>query len=392
MLTSAVPQCSVSRSFMLHSTHRFALLLALLISADFTTAAAAQEPVGELDAMGISAEKNAVPVRTSINVLSGSSIEAGMQIATLRLKRGGRVMLCPGTKLEITAAPDGRGLMFRLGRGNLEMDYPLESVADTLLTPNLRLLMSGPGVLHQAVAVSPNGDICVQSLPANTTWVVISETKGDATYQMPSGDEVVFQGGRISGALPAQQNCGCPSSPRKDIANTAVSVGAQPTQPSSKPQPVVANPQAPVDALSAPRARPTTRDLAATASSLPLRQDQPASVERRAQPGQAGTTLPSSNAPSGHGELAAPAAAADLGGSLTVQVGAFSVKDNAYRLADQLKGKHYPVEVFERTDSAHRLWYVVRVGRYANRALARAAAAKLASEDNLGLKPFICAM
>ena len=389
ILMSALPQCSVSRSFMLRSTHRFALLLALLISADFTTAAAAQEPVGELDAMGTSAEKNAVPVRTSINVLSGSSIEAGMQIATLRLKRGGRVTVCPGTKLEITAAPDGRSLMFRLGSGNLEMDYPLETVADTLLTPNLRLLMSGPGVLHQAVAVSPNGDICVQSLPANTTWVVISETKGDATYQMPSGDEVVFQGGRISGALPAQQNCGCPSFPLKDIANTAASVGAQPTQPSSKPQPVVADQQVPVDAPSAPRAKPTTRDLAATVSNLPLRQDQPASVERRAQPGQAaGTTSPLPNAPSGHRELAAPAAAA----ALTVQVGAFSVKNNAYRLADQLKGKHYPVEVFERTDSAHRLWYVVRVGRYANRALARAAAAKLASEDNLGLKPFICAM
>jgi len=98
------------------------------------------------------------------------------------------------------------------------------------------------------------------------------------------------------------------------------------------------------------------------------------------------------HSPSGQKELAGEAAR-DRGRSFAIQVGAFKVKDNAYRLADYLKSKrHYQVEVLQRKDSAHQLWYLVRVGRYAARALADSVAAKLASEADLGLKPFVCEM
>ena len=68
------------------------------------------------------------------------------------------------------------------------------------------------------------------------------------------------------------------------------------------------------------------------------------------------------------------------------------MKENAYRLAERLKSKQYPVEVREVSDSSNQLWYVVRVGKYENRSLADSVAAKLASEENLGLKPIVCAM
>jgi len=81
-----------------------------------------------------------------------------------------------------------------------------------------------------------------------------------------------------------------------------------------------------------------------------------------------------------------------MSGSFTVQVGSFRVKENAYRLAERLKSRQYPVEVREVSDSSNQLWYVVRVGKYENRSLADSAAAKLASEENLGLKPIVCAI
>jgi len=62
-------------------------------------------------------------------------------------------------------------------------------------------------------------------------------------------------------------------------------------------------------------------------------------------------------------------------------------------LADGLKNKGYPdVNVVERKDSPRQLWYLVRVGRYEDRALAHSLATKLASEDDLELKPFIGVM
>jgi cell division septation protein DedD len=76
---------------------------------------------------------------------------------------------------------------------------------------------------------------------------------------------------------------------------------------------------------------------------------------------------------------------------VSVQVGAFKIKENADRLSDRLKNKAYEAEVVRREDSEHQIWYLVRVGRYTDRALARSVAEKLAAEVGLNLKPLICA-
>ena len=95
------------------------------------------------------------------SVLSGSSIQAGAQAATLKLERGGSLLVCEGTKLSVTSSQNGRQLLLSLNSGNLELNYPLGTEADTLLTPDLRLLLPGPGTVHVAVRVAPHGDTCV---------------------------------------------------------------------------------------------------------------------------------------------------------------------------------------------------------------------------------------
>jgi hypothetical protein len=174
VLASGMLRCSPVRSFALLSARRSALLLTLVSWAVFATPVAAQRSVRDLDAIGVKTDREGIPSRSRINLLSGSSIKAALQIATLRLNRGGKIRVCPGTRLAITTSPYGPGLIFQLDGGNLELDYPLASVADTLVTPKLRLLMSGPGMLHRAEGVGSTGDMCVQSLPANRTWVVVT--------------------------------------------------------------------------------------------------------------------------------------------------------------------------------------------------------------------------
>ncbi len=102
--------------------------------------------------------------------------------------------MCEGTKLSLTSSQSGRQLLLSLNSGNLELNYPLGTEADTLLTPDLRLLMPGPGTVHVAVRVAPNGDTCVQSLPWNSAAVVISESMGDDTYQVKPDEAVMFKG------------------------------------------------------------------------------------------------------------------------------------------------------------------------------------------------------
>ena len=189
----------------------FCLLPTLLVCA-LQGSAAAQQAIGELYAADASVKGAVVLAGSGTSVLSGSSIQAGAQAATLKLERGGNLLVCEGTKLSITASQSGREMLFGLNSGNVEMNYPLGAEADTLLTPDLRLLMPGPGTVHVAVRFSAQGDTCVQSLPGNVAAIVVSETMGDATYQVKPDEAVLFKTGHLGQAIQSKQNCGCPAS------------------------------------------------------------------------------------------------------------------------------------------------------------------------------------
>jgi hypothetical protein len=223
---------------MLSLPHRFLFLLAIL-ALWMRGTAEAQQTLGELYATDARVKGAVVLAGSGTSVLSGSSIAAGAQTATLKLERGGSLLVCSGTNLSVNASQNGRELMFSLNSGNLEMNYPLGAAADTLLTPDLRLLLPGPGTVHVAVKVTPQGDTCVQSLPWNVASIVVSETMGDATYQVKPDEAVLFKGGHLSEAAATKQNCGCPISQPTQVARTAPPPPAEskPAPPPPKPAP-----------------------------------------------------------------------------------------------------------------------------------------------------------
>jgi hypothetical protein len=210
-----------------------------MLSALFVCAAqseaGAQQAIGELYATDASVKGSVVLAGSGTSVLSGSSIQAGAQSATLKLERGGTLLVCEGTKLSITASQSGREMLLSLNSGNVEMNYPLGAEADTLLTPDLRLLMPGPGTVHAAVRVSAQGDTCVQSLMGNVAAIVVSETMGDATYQVKPDEAVLFKSGHLNQASQSKQNCGCRIS--QPIA-TQVAKAAPLPVPAATPKPV----------------------------------------------------------------------------------------------------------------------------------------------------------
>lgn len=216
--------------------HLASFLLPLLCSLA-PTAALAQQTIGELYAADASVKGSVILANSGTSVLSGSSIQAGAQSAMLKLERGGTLQVCEGTKLSVTASQNGRELLFSLNSGNLEMNYPLGAEADTLLTPDFRLLLPGPGTVHVAVRITPQGDTCVQSLPWNVSAIVVSETMGDATYQVKNDEAVIFKGGHLSDAVRSKGNCGCPTS---QVPPVQVAKAAPPPPPPPEPKPAAA--------------------------------------------------------------------------------------------------------------------------------------------------------
>ena len=197
---------------------------------------------------------------------------------------------------------------------------------------------------------------------------------------LPGAQQPAAKMPALSAAAPPQASAGSLAT----VSNQPSSASVQPTSaPTSLPP--AAAPAQPLSGVSAAGMSPTATK---PATSLGAETDGSENAEASETPVSAATLT--GGTPAAIEALAkkvTPPPPDPYAISLVVQVGSFTVEENAKRLADSLLQLGYPAEIVQRTDTHQRLWYVVRLGPYRQWNAATGVATKLALYQEL--KPIV---
>jgi hypothetical protein len=204
----------------------FGLFLAPCLALAQNTAGApgqnqAQQAIGELQSPDATVRGAVTLGKSGAAIMSGSEITAGDTNARIELKRGGALDVCRSSSTTITSASNGREMLIALNSGTIEVHYTIPAKSDTIVTPDFRVSLTGPGAFDFAIGSVPNGGVCVRSLPGNASSLIVNEQFGDGAHQVKPGEQVTFRNGHVDDLLPSATDCGCPPMPAENASASA---------------------------------------------------------------------------------------------------------------------------------------------------------------------------
>jgi hypothetical protein len=195
-----------------------------------------QQPIGRTSATEVQVS-GAVDISHGETILrNGSQITAGEEAVKIALQRGGSLRLCSTSSVHLAKDrsvddPASSALMMALDRGAIEANYVVGKYSDVLLTPDLRILISGPGQADLSIRVNPKGDTCVDNHGADAPYVTVTSQLEGGAYRVMPDQRVNFQHGSLSEVVDHEpEPCGCPTMPVTSVASTG-NTGANPAAP-----------------------------------------------------------------------------------------------------------------------------------------------------------------
>ena len=180
-----------------------------------------EQPIAYVKTDGVTVSGSLEVVNGRATIGNDGSITAGDKTANIVLVRGGDLRLCASTTLHITrdrsitpaAGDSSNALMLSLDRGSFEASYKTGTYSDVLMTPDLRILVSGPGDADLKMRVNQKGDTCFDNHGDDAPYVTVTSQFEGGVYRVKPNQRVLFEHGSLEQVVDNEtEPCGCPPS------------------------------------------------------------------------------------------------------------------------------------------------------------------------------------
>jgi hypothetical protein len=178
-------------------------------------------------------------------IAANAAITAGSQTTHVTLPNRGTLLVCTLSTVKLTTdssvqSGDVPGLLMAMDHGAVELSFATTRNSDTLLTPDFRILISGPGAAEVKVRLGPEGDTCVDNAGANAPYVLVSSVFDGGAYRVQPGQRVMFQHGSLHEVVDQEkESCGCP--PAEAKGNEFPVAQSEGLAPMANPAPIAPN-------------------------------------------------------------------------------------------------------------------------------------------------------
>jgi hypothetical protein len=231
---------------------RVRLLRINILVAGFCTAVASgalaqqSQPIAYVPTQGVTLSGSLQVADGRASIGNNGSIMAGNQTAKVTLARGGQLDICESTKLQLSADstldraahPGDNAIMISLDRGAFEAHYSPGEYSDVVMTPDLRILISGPGTADLSLRVGQDGDTCIDNRGPNAPYVTVTNLFSGGIYRVQPNQRVLLEHASVDQVVDSEpEPCGCPAAPPLAVASAGApgQTAAKSGGPSSTP-------------------------------------------------------------------------------------------------------------------------------------------------------------
>jgi hypothetical protein len=197
-----------------------AAALALLSLA--STTSAQQKPLAYAPTESATVSGSLEVTNGRVAIGSHATLTAGDETVPVTLTRGGQIDVCRSTTVQISTdstlgksrRPGDDAIMLALDHGAIEEHGKPGKYSDVILTPDLRILVSGPGKANLSLRVGVNGDTCIDNHGSHAPYVTVTNLFTGGVYRVQPNQRVLIESGDTSRVVDNEpEPCGCPPPP-----------------------------------------------------------------------------------------------------------------------------------------------------------------------------------